>query len=1163
MGYGDQIFILDFVKFTLGKLVGERTILTPNEDNNQLERAHVPRDERGDFIFVSFDAEGPAAQYTGHGNGLAHVLNNPAPRVEGPVHFSREPIEGDRRFNYDYEARAERVIAVVGFPAGWSANHFHPWPTDAKHVNDRLVVKFDLFGQEKVDLKWEMVKLDADRSLEAEVGRIKRGETGANSEKTLLLFIHGLGGSGEETWDKFPQFLRQDEEFARKYEIAFFSYPTMLVRTIFSRKAPSIQELAAGLRTQIENRYADFPSVVLVCHSLGGLIARKYLLDEFKAKRQTRVKGIVLFAVPNNGADLAGIANVISWRHRQVRQLCRGSDLIELLNEDWYTMGLPKVVRAKYVTGTQDRVVDRFSARATWGNPDVDTVIGKGHRDIVTPERADDDAVLILKRFLKGPVITQMEGAEGLTPETKGSGDIVGEDKIEQHIYQAPVPVIAPLHQLPPPPADFTGREAELRDLHSAIAKGGVHISGLQGQGGVGKTALALKLAAELGPNFPDAQIYLDLKGVSEKPLTAAEALSHLLRAFHPEAKLPEKERELLALFRHVLHDKRALLLMDNAKDAAQVKSLIPPEGCALLITSRFRFTLPGLHQRNLDTFRPDDATKLLLKIAPRIGPAAEPIAKLCGYLALALRLVATAIAEHIDLSPENYRQKLADEKQRLKLLDGTEEEGVEASITLSYNLLDDESKKRWRMLSVFPDTFDAPAAASVLGVETGAAADEAKATLTRFLQYSMLEWDDATKRYRLHDLMRDFARERRTPTESDTADLRHARHYLTVLKNANDLNEKGSESITIGFALFDVEWGNIQAGQAWAAAHGANDQETAKLCSGYPDQGANILEVRQHPRESIRWRQAALTAVRQLKDRAVEGHHLSGLGSAYEKLGDARRAIEYHEEALTIAREIGDRRAVGISVGNLGAAYQNLGDIRRAIEYHEQDLAIAREIGDRRGESRALGNLGLAYYRLGDYRRSIEYHEKCLAIAREIGYQQGEGQALGNLGVAYQSSDDNKRAIECHEQRLVMAREIGDRAGESAALGNLGLAYKNLGDVRRAIEYQEQRLVIAREIGDRRGESEALGNLGNAHRLQGDYSRATEYCKQDLEIAREIENRYGEATALGNLGLVLDELGDRKSAISHTELALKIFEEIESPYAADAREQLEKWRTG
>jgi predicted alpha/beta hydrolase family esterase len=230
-----------------------------------------------------------------------------------------------------------------------------------------------------------------------------------------------LGGAAEETWGKFPGFLQEDDEFARKYQTRFFSYPTMLVRTIFNQKAPSIQELAAGLRTQIENRYAEFPSVVLVCHSLGGLIARKYLLDEFKAKRESRVKGIILFAVPNNGADLAGIANMVSWFHHQVRQLCRGSDLIELLNDDWYTMDLPKVVRAKYVTGTQDRIVDRFSARLTWGNPDVETVIGKGHRDIVKPEQRDDDAVIILKRFLKSLVNTQMQGAGVLTPESAQS----------------------------------------------------------------------------------------------------------------------------------------------------------------------------------------------------------------------------------------------------------------------------------------------------------------------------------------------------------------------------------------------------------------------------------------------------------------------------------------------------------------------------------------------------------------------------------------------------------------------------------------------------------------------------------------------------------------------------------------------------------------------
>jgi tetratricopeptide (TPR) repeat protein len=742
--------------------------------------------------------------------------------------------------------------------------------------------------------------------------------------------------------------------------------------------------------------------------------------------------------------------------------------------------------------------------------------------------------------------------------ETKVSGDIVGGDKIEQHIYQAPVPVITPLHQLPPPPADFTGREAELRDLHSAIAKGSVHISGLQGQGGVGKTALALKLAAELAPNFPNAQIYLDLKGVREKPLTAAEALSHVLLTFHPEVKLPEKEEDLCAHFNSVLHEKRVLLLMDNAKDAAQVKSLIPPEGCILLLTSRYRFTLPGLHQKNLDTFPPDDAKKLLLEIAPRIKNEAEAIARLCGYLALALRLAATAIKEHIDVDPGDYRQKLADEKHRLKLLGGREEEGVDASITLSYNLLNKETQERWLMLSPFPGTLDAEAAAAVWVIET----DVAKETLSRLLQHSMLEWNDTTKRYGLHDLMRDFARQQSPPSNPDVAALRHSTHYLTILRNAERLYHKGGESITIGFALFNVEWGNIQAGQAWAATHGAKDKETAELCSGYPDGGADILELRQHPRESICWREAALTAARQLKDRAAEGHHLSGLGVAYYHLSDYRRAIECQEKALAIAHEIGDRRGVGATLGSLGGAYEALGYVRRAIEYQEQRLAMAREIGDRRGEGYATANLGIAYHRIGDRHRAIEYHEKALAIAREIGDRRAEGQVLCNLALSFHSPGDYHRAIKYHEESLAIAREIGNRVGESEALGNLGIAHKKQGDFRRAIEYQEQRLAIAREIGDRRAEGEALGNLGNAHRLMGDFRRATEYCEQELKIGRETGDRRGQGGALANLSLALDELGDRKSAIEHAELALRLFEEIEDPYAAKVRAQLEEWRS-
>ena len=703
-----------------------------------------------------------------------------------------------------------------------------------------------------------------------------------------------------------------------------------------------------------------------------------------------------------------------------------------------------------------------------------------------------------------------------------------------------PVP-LTPLFQLPPPPADFTGRTTELAELRAAIEKGGVHISGLQGQGGVGKTALAVKLAAELAPNYPDAQIYLDLKGVSEKPVTAAEAMSHVLRTFHPEAKLPEKVEDLSPLYNDTLHNKRALLLMDNARDAAQLKPLIPPAGCLFLVTSRNHFHLPGLYQKELNTFPPDEATKFLQEIAPRIQPEAEGIAQLCGYLALALRLAATAIAERADLDPSDYRQRLSDERQRLKLLGGRQEEGVEASITLSYNLLPDEKKKHWSRLSVFPDTFDASAAAAVCEMEE----DTAKQTLSDLTQLSILEWDDKTKRYRLHDLMRAFAHEKLNEEDRESAALQHARHYLEVISRASDLYEKGSESMMRGLALFDLEWGNIQAGQSWAANRAPDDTEAAMLCSGYPDYGGYVLRLRQHPRESIRWLEAALAVVRQWKNRSTEAAHLGNLGIAYDSLGEYGRAIEYHELALVIDREIGDRQGEGNALGNLGLAYGSLNEYGRAIEYHEQHLAIARETGGRRGEGQALGNLGNYYYSLGDYRRAIKYHEQDLTITREIGDRQGEGNALGNLGVAYYWLGEYRLAIEYHEQQLVIARKIGDRRGEGNALGNSGVAYKNLGEYRLAIKYYEQQLAITREIGDRKGESNALGSLGVAYNSLGEYGRAIEYHEHSIAINREIGDRLGEGHALGNLGVAYNNLDEYRLAIECHQQVLAILREI------------------
>jgi tetratricopeptide (TPR) repeat protein len=756
-------------------------------------------------------------------------------------------------------------------------------------------------------------------------------------------------------------------------------------------------------------------------------------------------------------------------------------------------------------------------------------------------------------------------------------------------------------HQLTPPVSDFTGREAKLDELRKKVKQGGVAITGVRGMGGAGKTALARRLAAELKADYPDAQIELDLKGVSAQSLSPADVLSAILRVFHPTAQLPERAEELAGLLRQRLDGRRALLLLDNAKDARQIAPLLtPPPGCLVLVTSRQHFALPGVDAVNLGLMEPPEARALLLKIAPRIGPEAEALAEACGRLPLALRLAASFLAVNEHIAPADYVRQLRDSRQRLQLLDRAQELtaedlGLEASFTLSFQQIPPEQQQRFTQLAVFPTSFDSEAVAAVWAVEKSAASD----ALDLLLQLSLLEWNPQTQRFELHDLLREFARSRAEPEELDAAKRRHAEHFIRVARGADKLYMKGGENVLAGLALFDSEQGHLEAAFDWLELRGG--KECALLLVKVVDAVVYTSGLRFHPRQHIRWLDAQAKAARLVGNRKAESTALGNLGPAYAALGDARKAIGFHEQALAIAREMGDRRGEGNALRNLGSAYAALGDARKAIEFHEQALVIDREIADRRGEGASLGNLGLGYADLGDARKAIGFHEQALAVVREIGDWRGEGNVLGNLGNVYADLGEARKAIEFYEQQLVIVREMGDRRGEGSALGNLGnvyadlgearkaidfyeealtirceigdrrgegqdrgnlgVAYAALGDARKAIDFYEQALAIAREMGDRRGEGTALGNLGNAYADLGEACKAIESYEQQLVIVREMGDRRGEGTALWNSALALDKLGDRAQAITRAEAVLRICEAIEDPGVAKVRGRLAEWR--
>lgn len=627
--------------------------------------------------------------------------------------------------------------------------------------------------------------------------------------------------------------------------------------------------------------------------------------------------------------------------------------------------------------------------------------------------------------------------------------DFVQRDKI---VYEAPKPGLLALHQLEPPPVDFVGREAELAELLAMVKQGGVTISGLQGLGGVGKTTLALKLASLLKADYPDAQFFLDLKGPEENPLPATEALKHVIRAYHPTVVLPESQKELRAQYLSVLEGQRVLLLMDNARDETQIKPLLPPPECLLLVTSRFHFTVPGLKVKSLDALPPKDAIKLLVEIAPRIGDHASEIAILCGNLPLGLRVAASFITQRSNFKVEKLVSKLRENREWM--------EPIQASLSLSYQLLSDRLKRNWITLCVFPDSFDQLAVAAVWKLDE----EQTQEQLGDLLNFSLVEWNEETDRYRLHDLARVFADSRISVAERLTYYQHHAEYFLQMLMVAEGLYLQGGGAFTKGLSLFDQEWSNTRAGWEWAKCHADTNSRALALCSQYPAQCNNIFALRQSPRENIEWRNVALAATQRLGDKRTEGLHISHLGIAFRELGDLHQAIKLQEQSLSIAREIGYREGEGRSLGELGNCYEFLGNTQLAIDFYEKALDIARQLNDRTCEASVLNSLGNIHLNLGNGQQAIEFYGDCLTFARQTGSRRDEGIFLSNLSGAYSVLGEPQLSSEFFEQALGIFREIGDRS-EGVLLWNRAKILARGGNRAQAITYAEAAQEIFQQI--------------------------------------------------------------------------------------------------
>ncbi len=696
-------------------------------------------------------------------------------------------------------------------------------------------------------------------------------------------------------------------------------------------------------------------------------------------------------------------------------------------------------------------------------------------------------------------------------------------------VNAAAMQAFQPLHQLPPAVGDFTGRAAELAQLRQAMTKGSAVICGVRGMGGVGKTQLALEFAHEVAEQFPAAQLYLDLRGTEREPVSPCDAMWHVVKSFNPGSKRPD-DGEMATHYRSVLHGQAALLLMDNVADWEQVEPLIPPKSCLLLVTSRQAFLLSGLKVLALDVLPRAESVSLLLAIEPRIAELADDLAERCGDLPLALRLAAEHLAVHEDLAVAAYLNDLADARGALQPL--------EASISLSYDLLDDMLQQRWRALAVFPQDFDWAAASAVWDVGE----DVAQPALGELARRSLVVYDAYKQRYRLHDLLREFADRCLSPEDRKSVEFRHARHYATLLSGCNQMYLDGAAATAL--IELEVDWANVESGVlACERSPGADGWD--RLAVQYALAGVNILECKQ----TSGWMLALFACGREAAKRTgdersrviIEGNMAGPLAST----GRPALALQYAESRLGLAEQQGDERGKMIALMNMGEAQAAMGDVPSATASQSQALSIACRIGDGRIEGQLAGNLGLRFIESGRIRDGVALVQRSLALARDCGDVRSEVAQFINLALGSRLSGNQQDALRNYNQAIDAARRIGDKLAESKATGGKGVVHRELGDTDEALDLQQRRLEMAKDLGHRAGEATAHLEIGLVHSDRAEYDAALAHLKQAHCLDTEIGNDRAAAHARGSIGVVHLRRGNLAQAQKAFEEQLRMTEEL------------------
>ncbi|MGW7386472.1 BTAD domain-containing putative transcriptional regulator [Streptomyces sp. NPDC054794] len=735
-----------------------------------------------------------------------------------------------------------------------------------------------------------------------------------------------------------------------------------------------------------------------------------------------------------------------------------------------------------------------------------------------------------------------------LLAEELGVDPRPGLRELQQRILQAdpalaepsaPVsePAVVPVRpaQLPATVPDFTGRGSFVSELSDVLASAEgrvMAVSALAGIGGVGKTTLAVHVAHQARAAFPDGQLYVDLQGAGPRSAEPETVLGSFLRALGTaDSAIPDSLEERAALYRSVLDGRRVLVLLDNAKDAAQVRPLLPgTEGCAALVTSRVRMVdLAGAHLVDLDVMSPDEALSLFTKIVGEERVASEREAALdvvaaCGFLPLAIRIAASRLAARRTWTVSVLAAKLADERRRLDELQAGDL-AVKATFELGYGQLEPAQARAFRLLGLAdgPD-MSLAAAAAILDLPV----DETEDLLEALVDTSLLE-SAAPGRYRFHDLVRLYARacaerDEQPPSEREAAMSRLLDFYLATAAGVYAIERPGDRMVV----------------------HLAPTSYRGLSFTGRA--------------EALDWlfaeAQCLLACARQQTTGRGLGRAVDLLWAAKDLAESGANAKQYETAAVTLrdaAQVDTDVRAESRARTALSNVHLAAGRYSEADEEARCAVALAATAGDAAPISWASTDRGIIALSQGRYEEAEEFLTTARDGYRADGNRPGEASALCNLSRLYERMNRTSDAVTLAQQGVNIFQQLGLTLRLANGRYALGVALIQAGRLSEGLVQLTDALAMFGNNRQRLWEGTAHFRIAQLHLAAGRPAQAAQHAEQALAIGF-IGGDLIRGSVLSTLGKSLHALGqlDRARACWHE--ALPLLEQSGAPEATEVR---------